>query len=50
MAVDAHGMPIRVIVTKGAAADCSQALELIDGMKAEYLLADKGYDGNKKRD
>jgi transposase len=47
MFVNAHGMPIRVIITKDTAADCSQALELIEGMKAEYLLADKGYDSNK---
>jgi transposase len=40
-------MPIRIIVTKGTTADCTQAEELIDGIKAQYLLADKGYDSNK---
>lgn len=44
MAVDAHGMPVRVIVTSAATADCKQACALIDGMEAEMLLADKGYD------
>ena len=34
-------MPVRVIVTDGTVADCSQAGELIDGI---YLLADIGYD------
>ena len=44
MAVDALGMPIRVLVTKGATADCTQASKLIEGITAEHLLADKGYD------
>jgi transposase len=47
MAVDAHGMPIRVIITKGTTADCTQAEELIADIRAQYLLADKGYDSNK---
>ena len=42
--VDAHGMPLRAIVTQGTAADCSQAVALIDGIAARYLLADRGYD------
>ena len=37
-------MPLRVIITDGPTADCSQAAALIDGMRAEHLLADKGYD------
>ena len=37
-------MPIRVIATDGPTADCTQAAALIDGMRAEHLLADKGYD------
>ena len=37
-------MPIRVIVTDGTVADCSMAGELIDGVDADYLLADRGYD------
>ena len=39
-------MPLRVIITEGTCADCTQALPLIDGMTAEYLLADKGYDSD----
>ena len=37
-------MPLRVLITEGTAADCSYAPELLKGMRAEYLLADKGYD------
>jgi transposase len=46
LAVDAHGMPIRAIITAGTVADCTQAAGLIDGLTAEMLLADKGYDSN----
>jgi transposase len=44
VAVDAHGMPVRVRVTEGTAADCKQAACLIDGIAAQYLLADRAYD------
>ena len=37
-------MPVRVIVTEGTVADCSRAGELIEGIDADYLLADRGYD------
>ena len=47
LAVDAHGMPVRMIVTQGTTADCTQAIPLIEGITAEYLLADKGYDSNE---
>ena len=46
LAVDSHGMPVRAILTEGTAADCTQASALIEGLTAEYLLADKGYDTN----
>lgn len=39
-------MPLRVIITDGASADCTQAGPLIEGMIAEHLLADKGYDSD----
>ena len=42
--VDLFGMPVRIIVTDGTVADCSKAGELIDGIDADYLLADIGYD------
>jgi transposase len=37
-------MPIRVVITKGTTADCKLAIDLIDGISAEFLLADRGYD------
>ena len=39
-------MPVRVVVTAGTVADCTQAGALIAGIAAE-LLADKGYDTNQ---
>jgi transposase len=39
-------MPLRIIITQGTQADCTQASCLIEGIKAEYLLADRGYDTN----
>jgi transposase len=44
--VDAHGMPVRVIVTKGTTHDSQQASNLIKGIEAENLLADKAYDSD----
>src|SRR5574338_281431 len=44
LAVDAFGMPVRVLVTEGTRADCTQASRLIEGMAADHLIADKGYD------
>ena len=37
-------MPVRAIITDGSVADCSKAGELIEGIDADYLLADRGYD------
>lgn len=39
-------MPIRVFITAGTTADCTQAGKLIEGLTAENLLADKGYDSD----
>ena len=44
--MDAFGLPVRVIITEGTAADCSLAPRLIEGLSADYLLADKGYDSD----
>lgn len=46
LAIDAHGMPIRVLVAASTAEDCTQAGKLIEGLSAENLLADKSYDSN----
>ena len=43
LAADAHGMPVRAFVTRGATADCSRTIAPIDGFAAERLLADKGH-------
>ena len=40
-------MPIRVVITAGAVADCTKACELISGIEAENLTADRGYDTNQ---
>jgi len=47
LAVDAHGMLVRMFIIEGTRADCSQAEHPIEGIDAEYLLADKGYDSDK---
>ena len=39
-------MPVRIVVTAGTVADCTLAEELFDGIEADYLLADLGYDTN----
>jgi hypothetical protein len=40
-------MPVRVLITKGTRADCKEAIHLIEGITAEALLADRGYDTNE---
>jgi len=37
-------MPIRMLITEGTRADCKEAINLIKGIKAQYLFADRGYD------
>jgi len=39
-------MPVRVLVTEGTRADCKEAVHLIEGISAQALLADRGYDTN----
>ena len=46
LAVDAHGLPVRVLVIAGTTADCTQAGPLIKNLDAQYLLAHRGYDSN----
>ena len=46
IAVDSHGLPVRMIVTDGNMADCTQAKPLIANIPAQYLMADKAYDTN----
>jgi len=35
-----------MIITGGNTADCTKAEDLIDGLVADYLMADKAYDTN----
>lgn len=46
LAVDAHGVPARILITKGTTADCKQAEALIENIEAKALLADRGYDSD----
>ena len=46
LAVDANGMPVRILITEGTRADCKEAVHLIEGISVEVLLADRGYDTN----
>jgi len=43
MATNEKGLPLRVRLTSGQAADITEARNLIRGIKAKALLADKGY-------
>lgn len=40
-------MPVRIFITSGTTADCTQDSRLIEGINAEHLLADRGYDSNE---
>ena len=44
--MDAHGLPVKIIVTKGTTADCTQACKLIENIEADFLFADRGYDSD----
>jgi transposase len=40
-------MPVRARLSPGTTAECTQAASLIDGFKADFVLADRGYDSDK---
>lgn len=44
------GNPLRYILTPGQASDITQADALIDGLPADHVLGDKGYDAKALRD
>ncbi|WP_445083689.1 IS5 family transposase [Candidatus Neptunichlamydia sp. REUL1] len=46
LAVDAHGMPVRIVVTQGTTHDSTQASFLIQDISGEHLLADKAYNSD----
>jgi transposase len=41
---DDLGLPVDFVVTGGQVNDCTQAIDLLGERKAEWVLADKGYD------
>ena len=41
------GLPVRLILTPGQAADVTQAKALIEGVPFEVVIADKGYDSRE---
>lgn len=43
-------MPVRILLACGTTADCSLAAALIKDLKAERLLADRGYDSDAIRE
>ena len=43
---DALGNPLGFVLTAGQRADCTQAIPLLEGLKFQALLADKGYDSD----
>ncbi len=47
VAVDALGNPVRLIATGGQVADVTQGKALISGIKAEHVIADRGYDSSE---
>lgn len=42
---DALGNPVRFILTGGQRNDITQIEQLLDGLRAGHVIADKGYDG-----
>jgi putative transposase len=46
---DALGLPVRLIAGPGQQNDAARGDDLIDGLKAQAVLADKGYDSDHLR-
>lgn len=49
MAVRGLGCPVRFFLTAGQAGDAPQAQPLLDGLAAEFVLADTAYDSDALR-
>ena len=47
---DAHGLPLNFTLTGGQAAECKQAIPLLENISTEAVLVDKAYDTNAFRD
>lgn len=50
MAADGKGRPLKLILTPGQHGDVTQAPDLLDGLSARRVLADKAYDSNALRE
>lgn len=46
IAVDALGNPLRLLLTGGESHDSTQAASLVEGLPAQAVIADKGYDSD----
>lgn len=46
-ACDGLGNPVKFLLTPGQAHDITQAALLLEGLAAEQVIADKGYDGDE---
>jgi len=44
--VDETGMPVGCIITAGTTADCTKAIELLEGLSTGVLFGDRAYDTN----
>jgi transposase len=45
--VSGLGLPVTVVLTPGQAADVKQAEQLLEGISAEVVIGDKGYDSDE---
>ena len=43
LAVDVHGIPVRIIIIEGTCADIRQAYSLVEGLSPKLVIADKAY-------
>ncbi len=49
MLADSLGRPLRFIITAGQVGDLTAAQDLLEGFRAQAVLADKAYDSNALR-
>lgn len=49
MLCEGRGRPLKVILTPGQQGDITTAPDLLEGVKARHVLADKAYDSNALR-
>jgi IS5 family transposase len=49
MLADTLGRPLRFILTAGQTGDITTAPALLDGLRADAVLADKAYDSDHRR-